>query len=67
VFIDGVGVGGGVVDRLVQMGYSNIIIEVAGSNTPNKPLIYANKRAEMWGDMKETLFYHRRSGQHRPP
>jgi hypothetical protein len=40
VFIDGVGVGGGVVDRLVQMGYSNVIIEVAGSNTPNKPLIY---------------------------
>jgi hypothetical protein len=55
VFIDGVGVGGGVVDRLVQMGYSNVIIEVAGSNTPNKPLIYANKRAEMWGDMKDWL------------
>jgi hypothetical protein len=39
----------------MQMGYSNVIIEVAGSNTPNKPLIYANKRAEMWGDMKDWL------------
>ena len=55
VFIDGVGVGGGVVDRLNQMGYKSKIIEVAGSNTPNKPLIYANKRAEMWGDMKDWL------------
>jgi alpha-beta hydrolase superfamily lysophospholipase len=31
VFIDGVGVGGGVVDRLVQMGYSNVIITVLSS------------------------------------
>ena len=54
-FIDGIGVGGGVVDRLNQMGYKSRIVEVAGSNTPNKPLIYANKRAEMWGDMKDWL------------
>ena len=54
-FIDGVGVGGGVIDRLNQMGYKNRIVEVSGANTPNKPLIYANKRAEMWGDMKDWL------------
>ena len=54
-FIDGIGVGGGVVDRLKQMGYGTRIVEVAGSNTPNKPLVYANKRAEMWGDMRDWL------------
>jgi hypothetical protein len=54
-FIDGVGVGGGVVDRLKQMGFMPKIVEVSGAHTPNKPLIYANKRAEMWGDMKDWL------------
>jgi hypothetical protein len=38
-FIDGVGVGGGVIDRLNQMGYKNRIVEVSGANTPNKPLV----------------------------
>lgn len=54
-FIDGLGVGGGVVDRLVQMGYGRRITEVGSGETPHKPHIYLNKRAEMWGNMREYL------------
>jgi hypothetical protein len=36
-FIDGVGVGGPVVDRLIQMGYGSRIMEVGGSQKPHKP------------------------------
>jgi hypothetical protein len=35
-FIDGVGVGGPVVDRLIQMGYGSRITEVGGSQKPHK-------------------------------
>jgi hypothetical protein len=34
VFIDGVGVGGGVVDRLVQMGYSSSLSSLMPPLTP---------------------------------
>jgi hypothetical protein len=54
-FIDGDGVGGGVVDRLNQMGFKRKVIEIKNASTPNKPHIYANKRAEMWGDMRDWL------------
>ena len=54
-FIDGVGVGGPVVDRLIQMGYGSRITEVGGSQKPHKPHIYYNKRAEMWGNMRDFL------------
>lgn len=53
VFIDVVGIGAGVVDRLRQLDYD--VIEV---NTGNKPLNYKkfyNKRAEIWSDMREWL------------
>jgi hypothetical protein len=43
-FIDGDGVGGGVVDRLSQMGFKRKVIEIKNASTPNKPHIYANKR-----------------------
>lgn len=53
VFIDGGGVGGGVVDILKSQGYR--VIEVnfgAKARAPNK---YANKRAEMWDEMRDWL------------
>lgn len=53
VFIDGGGVGGGVVDILKGQNYR--VIEVnfgAGAKEGSK---YKNKRAEMWGDMKDWL------------
>lgn len=53
VFVDGGGVGGGVVDRLKQMGYR--VIEVQSGESASDPEKYLNKRVEMWGEMREWL------------
>ena len=53
VFIDGGGVGGGVVDRLVQLGHEPIEVQFGGM--PDDPRKYLNKRAEMWGRMKDWM------------
>jgi hypothetical protein len=53
VFIDGVGVGGGVVDRIRQMGFK--VVDVNAGGRPDNPLKYKDKRAEMWGEMKTWL------------
>ena len=53
VNIDEGGLGAGVVDRLKEQRY-----KVRGVNFANKsknPMMYGNKRAEMWGDMKQWL------------
>jgi len=53
VNIDEGGLGAGVVDRLKEQRY-----KVKGVNFANKSknmMMYGNKRAEMWGDMKEWL------------
>jgi hypothetical protein len=42
-----------VVDRLRQTGYD--VVEVQFGSKPDDPRKYANKRAEMWGRMKEWL------------
>ena len=55
VFIAGGGVGGGVVDRLKQLGYR--VIEVQSGEKAHDPDKYLNKRAEMWGEMREWLTY----------
>jgi hypothetical protein len=55
VFVDGGGVGGGVVDRLKQLGYR--VIEVQSGEKAHDPEKYLNKRAEMWGEMREWLTY----------
>ncbi|MDD4913299.1 MAG: hypothetical protein PHP57_13480 [Sideroxydans sp.] len=52
-FIDGGGVGGGVVDRLRQLGYD--VIEVQFGSKADDTRKYANKRCEMWGRLKEWL------------
>jgi len=52
VFVDGVGLGAGVVDRLRQLGYRVIDVQAGGKPLNKK---YKNKRAEMWGNMKEWL------------
>ena len=53
VFIDVVGVGAGVCDRLRQLGYD--VIEVNGAAKPLNETLYHNFRAEMWGNMKDWL------------
>lgn len=53
VFIDS-GCGSGVIDRLRQLGYRNIV-EVPFGGSASKPAQYANKRAEMWGEMAQWI------------
>lgn len=53
IFVDGNGVGGGVVDNLKAWGYK--VIEVQMGSSPNDPATYYNKRVEIWGRMREWL------------
>ena len=53
VFVDEVGVGAGAVDRLRMLGFE--IMGVNGGHRPNDEKTYYNKRAEMWGRMREWL------------
>lgn len=53
VFIDGGGVGAGVIDILRSQGYR--VIEVNFGAAARNAKAYANKRAEMWGDTREWL------------
>jgi hypothetical protein len=50
-FVDDVGVGAGVTDRLRQLGYSAIGVN-AGAR-PMREERYVNRRAEMWGRMRD--------------
>ncbi len=53
VFVDGGGVGGGVVDRLRQLGFDCVEVQFGGrADDPRK---YANKRVEMWDRLREWL------------
>jgi hypothetical protein len=52
VFVDGVGLGAGVVDRLRQLNFQ--VVDVQSAAAPNDGR-YQNKRAEMWGGLKEWL------------
>lgn len=53
IFVDGNGVGGGVVDNLKAWGYK--VIEVQMGSSPNDADTYYNKRVEIWGRMREWL------------
>jgi sorbitol-specific phosphotransferase system component IIA len=53
VFIDVVGIGAGVVDRLRQLGHK--IIAVNAGESPSNPGLYVNKRSEMWCLMRDWL------------
>jgi len=52
-FVDGGGNGGGVIDRLNQLHFD--VIEVQFGGGADDPIEYLNKRAEMWGRMREWL------------
>lgn len=54
VFIDQIGIGSGIVDRLRELGHENIIGVNSARNALNENL-YSNKRAEMWGELKKAL------------
>lgn len=53
VFVDGGGVGGGVVDRLHSMGHSQVVEVNFGSRSMDPE--FFNKRSEMWGALRREL------------
>lgn len=53
VFIDGVGLGAGVVDILTGNKFK--VDDINGGTAPLDPKSYANLRAEMWGKMRDWL------------
>lgn len=55
VFVDATGLGSGVVDRLKELGYGRMVVGVQAAGKPINQERYLNKRAEMWGEMREWL------------
>ena len=55
IFIDGGGVGGGVIDRVCQLIPKQRVKEVNFGSTAKDPVKYFNKRAEMWGDGRDAI------------
>ncbi len=53
IYVDGAGVGGGVVDYLTSVGYAVRDVQVGGAALDK--VRYLNKRAELWGEMREWL------------
>lgn len=53
IFVDGGGVGGGVVDQLKAWGYR--VTEVQSAERASNTDKYANKRCEMWDGMREWI------------
>ncbi|MCO7225920.1 terminase [Pleionea sp. CnH1-48] len=51
IYVDGVGVGGPVVDRLRQLGLPVVDVQAASSSTERTR--YANMRAELWGRLRD--------------
>jgi len=55
VIVDGDGIGAGVVDQLRFRGYGSKLFEFHGGAAPNDPAMYFNRRAEVWGAMRDWL------------
>lgn len=53
VFIDIVGLGVGVYDRLEELGYGDVVVPVQASESADEDDLYVNKRAEMWCRMRD--------------
>lgn len=55
VFIDVGGLGAGVVDRLREMGFASRVCAVNFGGKALQPERYVNRRAEMWGGIRDWL------------
>lgn len=53
MYIDCIGIGAGIVDRLCEMGYGMIIVAVNNAETARERDRFTNRRAENWGLMRE--------------
>ncbi len=55
VFVDIGGLGAGIVDRLFELGHRDIVVGVNAGSSPLESRKYSNKRAEMWGGLRQWL------------
>jgi hypothetical protein len=55
VFIDIGGLGAGLYDRLVELGYGDTVTAISFGSEANQPDRYLNRRAEMWGNLRDWL------------
>ncbi|MBD1554778.1 hypothetical protein [Pseudomonas typographi] len=55
MFIDIGGIGAGVYDRLVELGFGSRVRAVNFGSAASDTRKYANKRCEMWGDLAEWI------------
>lgn len=55
VFIDAIGIGAGVVDRLHELGYTHIVVGVNVATRAEEPSVYKNCRAELWDRVRQWL------------
>jgi hypothetical protein len=55
IYVDAIGMGGPIVDRLNEMGY-DIVEGIKVSRNANDKERYKNLRAELWGDMRDWLY-----------
>lgn len=55
VFIDVGGLGAGIYDRLVELGYGDVVTAVNFGGKANKPERYFNKRSEIWALVSDWL------------
>jgi hypothetical protein len=55
VFVDVGGLGAGVVDRLMELGYKEIVVPVNAGSKPLDGKKYSNKRSEMWALCRDWL------------
>lgn len=53
--IDGDGIGAGVIDQINARGYGKGLFEFHGGEAPQDPAMYFNRRAEVWGAMRDWL------------
>lgn len=55
VYIDCIGIGAGIVDRLLEMGFS-MVEGINVGRTANNKERFANLRAELWSEMRDWLY-----------
>lgn len=53
VFIDSIGIGAGVVDRLMELGYHDVVVGVNVSYSSDEPDRFKNLRAQLWHECKQ--------------
>ena len=54
-YVDTIGIGAGIVSRLHEMGYANVVHRVNAAEAALDRELYHNLRAEMWARVREWL------------